>query len=89
MRKKSGIQQLQSLKRKKLSTLDKYIMLSICIMIIYTVAEMIVSSITGVTHDALTVALYGAYGGELFLCAMIKRLKLQKGDHENEYKVDE
>ena len=73
----TGIEQLQK-KNKKLGTLDKYLIFSFAIMIIYTIAEMIVSSITSVTHDALTVALYAAFGGEVFCCALIKRLKLRK-----------
>ena len=91
MKKKSAIEQLQILKKKKkvMSALDKYIILSICIMIAYTVTELVISSITTITHDTLTLALYGAFGGELFLCAMIKRLKLKKGDHEDEKQIDE
>lgn len=42
------------------------------------------STITGVSHDTLTVALYGAFGGELLLCAVIKKYKLKKGDTDNE-----
>jgi uncharacterized membrane protein len=91
MKKRTGIEQLQIMKKKRkiLSSLDKYIILSISIMIAYTIAELVISSISGVTHDALTIALYGAFGGELFLCAMIKRLKLKRGDSEDERQIDE
>lgn len=72
----TGIQQLQ--KRKQMPDLDKYIIFSFAVMIIYSILEFVVSSITGISHDTLTTCLYGAFGGELFLCAMIKRLKLKK-----------
>ena len=66
-------------KKSKFSDLDKYIIFSVSVMIIYTITELIVSSITSISHDTLTTCLYGAFGGELLLCALIKRLKL-KGD---------
>lgn len=72
----TGIQQLQ--KRKQMPDLDKYIIFSFAVMILYTILEFVVSSITGISHDTLTTCLYGAFGGELLLCAMIKRLKLKK-----------
>lgn len=73
---KSGIEQLQ--KKKQLPDLDKYIIFSFAVMLIYTVFEFIFSTITGISHDTLTTCLYGAFGGELLLCAMIKRLKLKR-----------
>lgn len=76
MRKKTGIEQLQ--KRKQLPDLDKYIIFSFAVMLLYTIIEFITSSITGVSHDTLTTCLFGAFGGELLLCAMIKRLKLRR-----------
>ena len=75
-RNKSGIERLQ--KRKEMPDLDKYIIFSFAVMIIYTIFEFIFSTITGVSHDTLTTCLYGAFGGELLLCAMIKRLKLKR-----------
>ena len=77
MRIKTGIERLQKI--KKLSALDKYCIFSFSVMIIYTITELIISSITEITHDTLTTCLYGAFGGELLLCAMIKRLKLKRG----------
>lgn len=74
---KTGIEQLQ--KKKKLPDLDKYIIFSFAVMILYTIFEFIFSTITGVAHDTLTTCLYSVYGGELLMCAMIKRLKLKRG----------
>jgi preprotein translocase subunit SecY len=76
-RNKTGIEQLK--KNKKLGDLDKYIIFSFAVMIIYTIFEFIFSTITGVSHDTLTTCLYGAFGGELLMCALIKRFKLKRG----------
>ena len=81
MRKKTGIEQLKV--RKKLPDLDKYIIFSFAVMILYSICEFIVSSLTGISHDTLTTCLYGAFGGELLLCAMIKRLKLRRRDDDD------
>lgn len=82
MKVKTGIERLRSLKLKKLNGLDKYIIFSFAVMIIYTIVELIISSITTISHDTLTTCLYGAFGGELLLCAMIKRLKLKRGSQD-------
>lgn len=78
MRPKTGIERLQ--KRKQLPDLDKYIIFSFAVMIVYTVFEFVFSTITGISHDTLTTCLYAAFGGELLMCAMIKRLKLRRND---------
>lgn len=78
MRKKTGIERLQ--KRKQLPDLDKYIIFSFVVMLVYTVSELVLSTITGISHDTLTTCLYAAFGGELLMCAMIKRLKLRRND---------
>ena len=65
------------MKKKKLNGLDIYIIYCVIACIIYTVAEMIVSSVTGVTHDSLTVAFFGFHGGEVFIAGMIKKWKLR------------
>lgn len=78
MREKTGIERLQ--KRKQLPDLDKYIIFSFAVMIVYTVFEFVFSTITGISHDTLTTCLYAAFGGELLMCAMIKRLKLRRND---------
>ncbi len=76
MRQKTGIERLQ--KRKQLPDLDKYIIFSFAVMIVYTIFEFVFSTITGISHDTLTTCLYAAFGGELLMCAMIKRLKLRR-----------
>jgi hypothetical protein len=78
MRPKTGIERLQ--KRKQLPDLDKYIIFSFAVMLVYTVSELVLSTITGISHDTLTTCLFAAFGGELLMCAMIKRLKLRRSD---------
>ena len=78
MRQKTGIERLQ--KRKQLPDLDKYIIFSFAVMLVYTVSELVLSTITGISHDTLTTCIFAAFGGELLMCAMIKRLKLRRND---------
>ena len=62
--------------RKQLNGLDKYVIYCIAFFTLYTIAELTVSAITGNTNDTLTNAVKFFAGGEVFLCAMIKRHKL-------------
>lgn len=61
---------------KQLNGLDKYVIYCIMFFTLYTIAELTVSAITGNTNDTLTNAVKFFAGGEVFLCAMIKRHKL-------------
>lgn len=74
----SGIEQLKRLKVKELPTLDKYLIFSFSCIIIFTIVMIVVQTITGVTQDTLITCFFSAFGGELLLCAMIKRLKLKR-----------
>lgn len=67
--------------KKKISALDKYLIFCIVFFVIYTIAELATSCACGVAHDALTNAVKWFCGGEVFLCAMIKRLKLKRGEN--------
>lgn len=69
--------------KKKLSALDKYVIFSISVLLVFCIAEMVISSITGQTHDTLTTCLYAAFGGEVLSCALIKIFKL-KGESNRE-----
>lgn len=74
-------------KVKTLPDLDKYIIFSFTCLIIFTVTEIIVQVVTGVSQDTLITCFFASFGGELLLCAMIKRLKLKKEDPNEQ--VDE
>lgn len=67
---------------KKLNGLDKYVIFSIVMLLIFTVAEMITSFWTG-THDTLTTSFYLCFGGEILSCALIKIFKLRGGTDDN------
>ena len=76
---KSGIEQLQKEQKKRvIPDLDKYLVFSFSVLILYTLAEFICSTITGISHDTLTTCLYAAFGGETLLCAIIKKYKLKR-----------
>lgn len=70
--------------KKKIRDLDKYCIFCITFFTIYTIIELILSSVTGITHDRLTEAVQWFAAGELFLLAMLKRLKIKKGDDTND-----
>lgn len=81
-RKKSGIEQLKKASKKKLPALDKYVIFSFSCLLIFTVVMIIIQTITGITQDTLITCFFASFGGELLACAMIKRLKLKKGDED-------
>ena len=72
------------MKRKRLNGLDVYVIFSISVVLIYTIAEFIVSSITGVEHSTLTTCLYGFFGGEVVSAAIIKVFKIKHNSAELE-----
>lgn len=71
-------------KKRKMSALDKYCIFTITFFTIYTIAELSISAATGITNDRLTEAVQWFAAGELFLLAMIKRLKLRKEKEDPE-----
>lgn len=71
-------------KRLPLKSLDKYVIFSISVLLIFAIVEMVVSSVTHQTHDTLTTCVYAAFGGEILSCALIKIFKLKEVDHEKE-----
>ncbi len=68
--------------KKRLPALDKYVIFSFTCLLIFTVAEIILQAVTGIAQDTLITCFFGCFGGELLLCAMIKRLKLKRGDSD-------
>ena len=64
--------------KKKLNDLDKYLIFAFSNIILYTVADKITFVITGQEQPVLTAAFFGVFGGEVLICALIKRLKLHK-----------
>lgn len=70
---------------KKKSDLDRYLIFCFIVIILYTVTAIIFQWLTSFElSTSLTVGVYGFFGGEITLLAMIKRLKLKRGDTDNE-----
>ena len=57
--------------------LANYIVFSIIIILIYSIAEFIFSTITGVSHETLTTCVYAFFGTEIASCAFIKVYKIK------------
>lgn len=73
------------MKKHKLNGLDYYLIYCIVACILYAIAEFITSSLTGITHDALTAAWFAFHGGEAFFACLIKKWKLKKDSERIEY----
>ena len=58
-------------------TLTVYVTFSIAVVIVYSVAEFLLSLITGVHHETLTSCVYAFFGGEVVTCGLIKIFKLK------------
>ena len=65
---------------KKLTDLDKYVLFSIALLLIFSVTELTISTVTGISHDTLITAFFACFGGEILSCALIKIFKLKRGD---------
>ena len=77
----TGIEQLKRKDRKKMSALDKYVIFSVSCLIIFSVSVIIYQFQSDIEFSpTLITCFFSAFGGELLLCAMIKRLKLKRGD---------
>jgi archaellum biogenesis protein FlaJ (TadC family) len=72
--------------KNKLSGLDKYLMFSFVMITIFTIVQTIITAITSVEQSTLITAYFAVYGGEVLMCALIKRFKLKD---ESEDKKDE
>jgi hypothetical protein len=64
--------------KKKKQSLTKYVIFSIAMIIIYSIAEFTFTLITESSHDTLTTCFYACFGGEILSCALIKIFKLKE-----------
>ena len=62
--------------------LANYIVFSIAVILIYSIAEFIFSTITGVSHETLTTCVYAFFGTEIASCAFIKVYKIKHTDSD-------
>lgn len=76
--------QVRKQRKKRLPALDRYVIFSLSAIIIFTIVAIVYQFITGNSlSDALIVAFYGVFGGELLMLCLIKRLKLKEKDKED------
>lgn len=75
-------------RKKKLPALDKYVIFCLSSIIIFTITVLIIFIITQVEPSVLIASFYGVFGGELFLLAMIKRLKLKTGEKGKDFNTE-
>lgn len=68
---------------KKLNGLDKYVIFSITVLLIYSIVEFICTYISGFEMTTLTTCIYACFGGEILSCALIKIFKLRE-DHKDD-----
>ena len=68
-------------KKRTNHALDKYIIFCFTVIIIYTIVHTIIFFKLGIEATVLNALFYGVFGGEVLLCALLKRLKL-KQEHE-------
>ena len=71
---------------KKLNGLDKYVIFSISFTVLYTIAEFISSSMTGMEKSTLSSCVYGFFAGEIVVAGPLKIFKIRQGDREAEWR---
>ena len=64
--------------KKKLNTVDKYIIFSLSCIIVYTIAHTVIFAITGQEAKILDGLFYGCFGLEMLYCFLIKKFKLHE-----------
>ena len=69
--------------RRYYSSLSSYVIFSIAMLLVYTIAELLLSNLNGTVNDTLTTCFFGVFGGEILTCALIKIFKL-KGENNDE-----
>ena len=68
-------------KKPKLHGLDKYVIFSIAVVLIYNIAEFITATLTGIEKATLSTCVYGFFAGEIVTAGLIRIFKLR---HEGE-----
>lgn len=69
---------IKKVQKKKINDLDKYLIFAFTSLIIFTIACLVIFSLTGSEPAVLIGCFFAAFGGEILLCALIKKLKLHK-----------
>jgi hypothetical protein len=69
---------IQKRTNKQIHALDVYIIFCFISIIIYTIVHTIIFYKLGIEATVLDALFYGVFGGEVLLCALLKRLKLKQ-----------
>ena len=75
------------MKKKPLNKLDKYLIFSVMILLIYTIVEQILSAKYGYERSTLTTCFYAAFGGEILSCMVIKVFNIKNEGSEDKEEV--
>lgn len=75
------------MKKKPLNKLDKYLIFSVTVLIIYTIIEQILSVKVGVERSTLTTCFYAAFGGEILSCVVIKVFNIKNEDSSEDEEI--
>lgn len=68
--------------KRKLNTLDVYVIFSIVSLIVYTIISQLMVVRTGASLDTLTTCFFACFGGEILSACLIKIFKLKKKDDD-------
>lgn len=71
-------------RRKRFNGLDKYIIFCFAMIIAYTITITVLKAFNQTDLSTEYITFCGVFGGEMLLCALIKRFKLKEGDKNNE-----
>ena len=64
--------------KRKLNTLDKYIIFCFAFIVIYTIVHTVIFAITGLEAKILDALVFGLVGSEILQCFLIKRFKFHE-----------
>lgn len=76
--KRKKLEAIQKANKHKLNDLDKYLIFAFTSLIIFSIAILTTFIITGNEPAVLVGCFFAAFGGEILMCALIKKLKLHK-----------
>ena len=72
-------------RKKKLPALDKYVIFAFTCLLLFTIVAIVYQFIfKEELSPTLITCFFAAFGGELLMLCMIKRLKLKRGETDNE-----
>ena len=61
-------------------TLTKFVMVSLFIILVYTISEFIYGIASGQQHEVLTGCTFALWGTEIAVCGFIKIFNIKKGE---------